>query len=209
MLKTMMLGAFVAVSVCALAQDGWRDDDRSAIDSNGKSRYEIAREVCKMDQYLSGSGSYDFEMMLNRMRGNTEDALISGLFSAHRQAVLVRDQIVASKCPAADDTMIVIVPGADHTAVLAEETEGSMRPMRMVMQGSRPMDIDYDTAWEIVTANLNDTQTTQLARWWDNPENDHGKDLVCELLKIDARRADDPVYVSLYTHHMYPIIPIN
>jgi hypothetical protein len=194
MLKLTLLAAFAAVSVCAIAQDRYDEDSKIAIDANGKSHYDIKREVCRQEEYLSGGDAYTFEAMLNRMQGNTEDALISGLFAAHRQAVLIKDQIIASRFP---DSSV------GDQAVLAQETDSSMRPMRMVMDEPRHhRDMNYGTAFDILTADLNSTQTTWLAQWWDDAT-DREKDIVVRLLKLDASKADDPIYASVYTNVKY------
>jgi hypothetical protein len=213
MFKYTMLAAMAAVTTCAMAQDRWwYDNNRSWVDANGKTHWDIKKAILHEDQYLSGGDQYTFEAMLNRMDGNTEDALISGLFAAQRQAVLVRDQIIASRFPS--DTDIVAQTTGNDTVILAEETEISMRPMRMVMVEHTNRDIDYDTAFDILCTDLNATQRNYLARWWDDTSstrdnnwdactNERQKDIIVRLLKIDARRADEPIYPSLYMHTKY------
>ena len=215
MLKTTMLAAFAAISMCAMAQNYGQENGRSSIDATGKSWYEIKREVVKQDQYLSAGDAYDFEVMLERMPGNAVKALVSALFSAKRQSVLIHDQTVAAMFPV--DAMVVSdVPGADRAAIMAQETETSIRPMRMIMQENRPRFLDHDTAFEILCTDLNATERTELGKWWDGFDlklssrdmditNTHAKDIICELLKNDIRRADDVIYPSLYMHHMYKV----
>lgn len=203
-----------------MAQDRWwNDDSRAAVDAAGKSRYAIKQSVLRQDQYLGGGDAYAFEAGLNRMDGNTEDALISGLFAAHRQSVLLRDQIIASRFPA--DSDVVAATTGNDSGILTEETETSMRPMRMVMVDHHSRDIDYNTAFDILTADLNQTQKTFLSKWWYESDssrlgefdseatNERMKDIVCKLLELNAKRADDPIYPSLYTHHTYPMTPIK
>lgn len=215
MLKTTMLAAFAAISMCAMAQNYGQENSRSSIDATGKSHYEIKREVLKQDQYLTAGDAYDFETMLERMPVNAEHALISALFCARRQAVLIQDQKIASMFPV--DAMIVNdAPGMDHTAIMAQETETSFRPMKMMMESSHPRFMDYDTAFQILCTDLNSTERTQLGKWWDgynvtltskgmDDTNTHAKDIICQLLKNDARRADDIIYPSLYMHHVYMV----
>ena len=195
MFKTTMLAAFVAVSVSAMAQNSWRDDSKESIDSTGKSQYDIKCEVLKQDQYLSAGDAMTFELMLDRMPGNAEKALCSGLFCAHRQAVLVRHQIIASMLPTDSGY------ASYDQSVMAQETDNSMRPMRMVMQPDHTRDIDYESAFDILTADLGDTETTQLMHWWDGA-NDRQRDIVVRLLKIDAKKADDPIYKSRYINNL-------
>jgi hypothetical protein len=199
MFKNMMLGAFVAIAACAGAQDKWwGDETRTGVDATGKTHSDILHSVCRQDQYLSGGDAYDFETMLYRLPSTIEDALVSGLFAAHRQSVLVRDEIIAARFNT-DTDVLAMTTGGDQV-ILAQETENSMRPMRMVMREDPSRDINYDRAFDILTTDLNNTQETQLGRWWFNNANEHDKDIIVRLLKIDARRADDPIYPSLYMH---------
>jgi len=219
MFKKMMLVAMAAVTACALAQDGrWEEQNRTEVGASGKSQWDIKCAVLRQDQYLTGGDAYTFEAGLNRMDGNVENALISGLFAAHRQSVLLRDQIIASQFPS--DTDILAATTGNDSSILAEETETSMRPMRMVMVEHKHRDIDYETAWNILSADLNETQKTLLAKWWDDTDSTRlaefdsdrtvrMKDIICRLLELDAKRADDPIYPSLYIHHTYAVVPIN
>jgi hypothetical protein len=210
-----MLAAFAAVSMCAMAQNYGQENSRSSIDATGKSHYDIKQEVLKQDQYLMPGDAYDFEVMLERMPVNAEHALINALFSARRQAVLIHDQTISAMFPV--DAMIVSdAPGMDHSAIMAQETETSFRPMRMMMEHSKPRFMDYDTAFSILCTDLNSTERTELGKWWDgynitltawnmDNTNTHAKDIVCQLLKNDAKRADDVIYPSLYMHHVYMV----
>lgn len=202
MLKTTMLAAFAAISVCAMAQDFDRDDSRSGIMASGKNHSDIVREVWKQTDNLPGGDVYLFANMMDRMPANTQDALISGLFAARRQAVVVRDQIIATRF-ADNSDVVALATNSDHAGIMAEENEDSIRPMRMVMQGHRPVDIDYDTALDILTVDLNPTQKALVGDWWNDDQNELQKDVIVKLLKIDARKADEPIYPSLYVHHVY------
>jgi hypothetical protein len=196
----MMLVAFAVVSAAAMAQDFDRHGKWAELDSNGKSKYDLKREVCWQAEDLSGGDKYDFEVMLERMNPNIEDAMISGLFCARRQAVIVRHQAVVAVVQSMD-AMADANMAPDASAVIAEENDGSMRPMRMKMQPNTGRDIDYDTAFDILTSDLNSSQSAELSRWWDNDKNMRQKDVVVRMLKNDAKMADEPIYASFYTRH--------
>ena len=194
MFKSMLVAALAAVSMCTFAhaaqgQNDWRTKDWGAIDTAGKSQYDLRKAVVDQDEYLQGGDKYYFEAMLNRMTANNENALIDGLFDARRQAVIIRRNVIASMFP--EESQYAMVSPDD-----------SMRPMRMVIEAPKPHDVDYDTALDILTANLNATQSTQLCDWWATAD-ERAKDVCVKMLKIDAERCSGPIYPSLYTHLTY------
>lgn len=200
MFKTTLLAALAAITVSALAQT-MPEDRRECIDGNGKTYTDKKREVIKQVEYLSGADQYTFWVMMDRMPYNTEVAVVDGLFCAHRQAVLIRDQIIASRFP--ENTDIAAQTTTLDQSILAEESDNSMRPLRMVMQpsGSYP-DIDTNTAFDILASDLNDTQRTQLAKWWDDPTQEQEVDVVVRIINLQASKANDPIYASCYFNNL-------
>ena len=208
MLKTMLLTALAAVSVSAIAQDNHREDGRYSIDATGKSQRDIKREVCRQAEYLSAGDQYDFNQMLDRLPATVENTIVSGLFAAHRQSVIIHSQMVMVMMP--NDAVVMDSVKSDDQVILAQESEESMRPMRMIMQHPRYRDIDYDTALEILGSKLNETEKTQLDAWWnsdtmesDRDVNERQKDIIVRLLKINAAKADEVVYMSCCMTHKH------
>jgi len=193
MYKTMLLAALAVVSVSAFAQDKvWHDRDRYDVDDAGKTQYGMERFVKRQCADLMGPDSYTFETMLNRMPANEENALLKGIFCAHREAVKEREHMIAMRFP--DNTEVVLSTNTND--------EVGNRPMRMVMEAPGPRDIDYRTALDILTSSVNATEGSWIQDWWDTAI-DTQKDVVVRLLKRSANKADEPIYASLYVHHTY------
>ncbi len=200
MFKSTLLAALAAISVSVIAQT-LPEDRRECIDANGKDYSQIKREVWKQVAYLSGGDQFTFTEMMDRMPGNTEHDLVQGLFCAHRQAVLIRDQIIASRFP--ENAEISAEVTTPDQVILAEESDNTLRPLRMVMQPTGAMpDIDSNLAFDILATDLNTTQRSDLATWWDDPKNELGQDIVVRLLKLDASKAQDPIYASCYIDNL-------
>ncbi len=194
MIKQTMIVALAVVSMSAFAQNHrWHDQDRDEMTSAGNTEFGMHKFMLKQDENLQGPDRYTFEAMLNRMPANEENALIKGLWNAHHQAVVVREQMIASRFPDATE---------EGYASNVNTSDESSRPMRMVMESHGPRDIDYNTAENILSASLTDTEANWLQGWWTQ-STEAQKDVVVRLLKCSAAKADEPIYSSLYTHPTY------
>ena len=197
MFKTMMLAAMAVVSMSAFAQDHrWHDRDSFDVADAGKTQYGMERFVRWQCNDLMGPDDYTFEAMLNRMPANEENALIKGIFCAHREAVREREHIITMRFP--NSTEVELSTNSND--------EISNRPMRMVMESTGPRDIDYRTALDILTSSVNATEGTWIEDWWGDAT-DQQKDCVVRLLKKSAHKADEPIYESLYINNLDWVTP--
>jgi len=197
MFKTMMLAAFAVVSMSAFAQgQKWHDQDRMDCDDAGKTQYGMERFVKKQCESLLGPSDYIFNTMLDRLPANEENALVKGIYCAHRQAILEREQIIATRFPGVGEVEL-----SNQSGTVMASVEQGNRPMRMVMESPGPRDIDYRTALDILTSSLNATEGSWVEDWWQNADEPQ-RDTVVRLLKRSAAKADEPIYASLYIDNL-------
>jgi len=222
MFKKITVAALATVSMCAFAgthhhQSGWNNKDMDAADA---SMFDQRKALeWHANESLSGSDRFALNQMLNRAPMNVEKALLSGLSKAHRQAVMINEQMLAWRFPA--ETSVSTTTSSDGTATTTTVTtydtnsnnwsamdwsgqEASFRPMRMIMTKSdKPKEISYDQAIEILCSDLGDTSTAILSSWWYGEATEQQKDVVVRLLKDDASKGDQTYYSSVYTHRSY------
>jgi len=193
----MMLAAFAVVSMSAFAQgQKWQDRDKAECDDAGKTQYGMERFVKWQCNNLMGPDNYTFETMLDRLPASEENALVKGIYCAHRQAILEREHIVATRFPDLGEIEL----SSDSGGAMASVETGN-RPMRMVMESPAPRDIDYRTAFDILTSSVNATESTWIGYWWKGATYTQ-KDVVVRLLKRSAAKADEPIYASLYINNL-------
>jgi len=193
MLRTITLAAFVLVSVSALAEvQTWRDLSREKVDEAGRTQFGMMYFVRAQDLCLQGPDRYTFEALLNRMAPNVENAMIKGLYCAHRQSIMVREQSIAANFPGLREVERTTEADEPMTSV-----ESGNRPMRIVMSSPAPHDIDYRTALEILESSVNATESTWIDGWWQSAS-DNDRDVISRLLQRSSAIADEPIYRSLY-----------
>jgi len=222
MVKKISVLALAAVSMCAFAgsHQGQSWANSKDVDASGGSQYDQRKAVeWRANQCLSGSDRYDLNSMLNRAPSDVEKALLSGLSKAHHQAVMINDQMLAWRFPS--ETTVATTTSADGTATTTTVTtydnnttnwsamdwsnqEASARPMRMIMtKDSKPKEISYTQAIEILCSDLGDTSTAILSSWWYDKASDLDKSIIVRLLQDDASMADQTYYPSVYMHRTY------
>jgi|GEM_PF-3157275 len=233
MFKKITIAALASVSMCAFAQDSsmvrtsstWSmSGDRAMMMDMNASHYEKRKMVeMRANEALSGADRYVLMAALDRAPTSVEHSLVNGLFGAHRQAMMLNDQMIAARFPVQDMTVVTTTTSASGTTATTTTTtttttdttmSGStmamdmnditFRPMRMVMQSSaRPKMVDYMTATDILTSGLNEAQAGILRSWWMNTASEREKDVIVRLLEDSAGLADQIYYPSVYTRRIY------
>lgn len=231
MLKKISLLALAAVSMSAFAQSSTtttttitQEPARSSNSDMGlhtRDHWDMKKSVMwRANQALSGGDRYYFSSMLDRLPTSVEMALVAGLSNAHRQAVIINDNMLAMRFPVDSSVTTTSTTDASGTTTTTTTTttdwqmastttgtdwnERSFRPMRLIMSGSaKPKDINYGEALDILTADVNDSSTAMLRDWWNNKASDRDRDVIVRLLKDDASMADQIYYPSVYTRRTW------
>jgi len=226
MLKKLTLAALATVSMSAFAGNthqyqtsgpGWSNS--KDVDVSDASMFDQRKALeWRASQCLKGADQYELTQLLNRAPTNVEKALLSGLSKSHKQAVMINDQMLAYRFPS--ETTVATTTTTDGTSTTTVTTydsnrenwsamdwsgqEASARPMRMIMtSSSKPKEISYDQAIEILCSDLGDTSTAILSSWWYGQATDMQKTVIVRLLEDDASLPDQVYYPSVYIHRTY------
>lgn len=231
MYKNLALVAMAMVSVSAFAQSGnstWTPTTSSwnkmdDMDSN-PSFYDMQKKVVwHANKCLSGGDSYTLLTTFDRVPLSVQRALVGGLYDAHKQAKTINEQMLAYRFPAETTTTTSATTTDGSTATTTTTTttvtdngtnnwsamdwsngDMSSRPMRMVMtKGTKPKDISYSEAIDILIANQGQSTQGILSDWWQHRASERQKDVIVRLLEDDASMVDQIYYPSVYTHRTY------
>jgi hypothetical protein len=204
MFKKFALAAMAAVSTCAFAQT-WNP----SMDPSNMSAWDQKKMV--MDQanaVLLGGDAYLMSNLLDRAStpANVAVALASSLSKNYYQSRIIGYEIAMSRYPVQTsytttvtnpDGTVTTTTTTDYSTTYAE----SMRPMRMIMEVPFPnRNITYDDALNILCANLDTAECTQVRDWWWNRSSEQDKDVIVRFLRADSRYADTIIYPSTFPH---------
>jgi hypothetical protein len=208
MYKNFALAAMAAVSTCAFAQSNWS----SSMDPNNMDFWGQKKMV--MDQAnssLLGGDAYNFSNMIDRCPANVSMALIHSLSNNYWQSRIIGYELAMSRYPVgtvSSYTTTVTNPDGTVTTTTTSTTDYSttyaenMRPMRIIMETPDPRVISYQDALDVLTSNLNTTDSTVLRDWWWNKSTEGEKDVIVRFLRADSKFADQVFYPSTFPRPM-------
>jgi hypothetical protein len=141
---------------------------------------------------LGAGDAYYFDSMLRRMPPAAEIALRDGLVNVQAQANLLRDRqqvmrtgdriaaIIITRRPHAPDTMTVVTqPQGQATA---PATAMDTRPMRMLVDRGRPLNLSDGEARDLIVSDLSTGQGVAFGHWWMNRATPRERTIVNRLV---------------------------
>lgn len=233
MLKKMSLAAIALSSVAAFAQTDsnttttttatttWSspamNDRMEKIDTNVSISKKRKIVIQRAREVLSGGDAYIFTGLLDRVSTPIDLALIEGLYNAHRQAVMINEQMLAQRFPTYASVYSTTTTDAmnnstttttsttwNNDAMAMANDDTQWRPMRWVMRtDTKPKHVDYIRAIEILNDGQDATQQGILSNWWNWDASEREKDVVTRLLGYSAGWSDRTYYPSVYTHRSW------
>lgn len=203
----------------------WNKDREMDMNWSDQSMWSLRKHVeWHAGQVLSGGDKFVLATMLDRAPTSVELSILKGLTGARKQAVMINDRMLAMRFPA--DTTITTTTTADNSGVtkttkvtadndmsaqamnMADDSQS--RPMRMAMsRSSSPKEINYLDAVDILSSNLDSTESATLQDWWFYRASERQKDVLVRLLKDDAGISSQIYYPSVYTHRTYSWISMS
>ena len=200
MFKKISLAALAAVSTCAFAQSSWTPQDPSTMDFSAQKMTVMNRA----NSALLGGDSYDFANLIDRTPSNVSIALVDSLCKNYMQAMMMGREIAMARYPVGSMTTSTTTTSANGAMTTTTTTTtdwsnawaNNMRPMRMVMESPMPHMITYDSAIDILAANVDHSQESLLRSWWWSKASEGQKDVIVKFLKADSRFADWTYYPS-------------
>jgi hypothetical protein len=193
MIKNLALVAMAAISTAAMAQNGnWQDPNMNSWERNANWVQMHA------DKVVPGADAYQIATIFDRAPSNVVMALANSLARNTYQAKIMGDEIAWSRMPM-KTTYVTTTTNPDGsmttTATTTTEWVAMARPMRLVMEVS-PRNITYDTACEIITNNMSDSEATGFRTWFWGGATGQERDALVAYLEANAKWADQIIYPS-------------
>ncbi len=185
MLRKLSLTALAVVSMSAMAM----------ADGNPMADQDMRKDVLWQATNLTGGDQYYLGAWLDRLPSQYERTIVKALSSAHTSAMSLRDTIAMSRWNS-DGTEKM---NWDDKSTWWNNTDETMRPMRMVMSMPSPREVGYNEALSALTAGLNATESGLLTQaFWGN---ERGRDILTRLVKDNASIADTAPYHHTWQYH--------
>lgn len=209
MIKTLSIAAFAFASISAFAQsDSWSTTSTSSWSSQQKmdcmdasqpisaKRQMVIKEARK---WLNGGDAYEFLALMDRAPTSVDLALTEGLFNAHRTALILKSEKMASMAPGYSTTFTMTNNDGSITTTTTSYTVDEWNPVRksMMEEPNTPKHIDYDRGLQILIDGQDETQAHILSDWWRDMASEKQKDVVVRLLAKSIRSANAPMYASV------------